>query len=200
VRVAEKALLRHPNAAWIDSMLFSQVYLDLEQFENLAAFNRLRLIELDNQEKKQLYHSLYGVVMYRFNKTSQAIDHWKTAAAIRGKDTAYFNDLERHLKRLSARHNRAKAGILSAIIPGSGQTWNGDALDGARSLIVVGGLGYVTVRTALQLTPLEAVLGILPWFVRYYRGGIINAQEQAARKLQEKRTKKLDEVLNYLSE
>lgn len=200
-RVADLALARYPGEPWIDSLLFTQVFLDLKNMENLAAFNRLQLLgNTDLGENKSLYHSLFGVVMFQFNKNEQAMEHWKKAAMMNDKDTGFLIQLEKDLHRISKRHHPTKAAIMSSVLPGLGQTWNGDVVDGLRSLTVVGGLAFVTVRTAIRFTWLEAVLGVVPWTLRYYRGGILNAQKQAIERRTSKRNEKLDAILDYLSE
>ena len=71
------------------------------------------------------------------------------------------------------------AKILSAIVPGAGQVYAGDWLDGLNALVLNGALGFFTVNTALDGYYVDAVLLGTTIFLRYYQGNFYHAGKVA---------------------
>lgn len=65
--------------------------------------------------------------------------------------------------------------VLSYILPGAGQVYNGNYADGANSLGLVGGLGLVFAEVLNTLSFLDALVSVGPFIIRYYIGGAKNA-------------------------
>lgn len=70
---------------------------------------------------------------------------------------------------------------MSILIPGSGQIYTGDYKDGLNSFLLLGGLVYLAAYGSLT-NPII----IIPFFYRYYMGGILNTKEAAEKKRMEK--------------
>lgn len=68
----------------------------------------------------------------------------------------------------------AVAITMSVFVPGSGQVYAGNLKDGINSLALLSALAYIAL-----LTPVLDFFVILPFFYRYYVGGILNANELA---------------------
>jgi len=68
----------------------------------------------------------------------------------------------------------AVATTMSVIIPGSGQAYAGNTKDGINSLVLLSALASIAL-----FTPVLDFFVILPFFYRYYVGGILNANDLA---------------------
>lgn len=64
---------------------------------------------------------------------------------------------------------------LSYIIPGAGQMYAGDVKNSLNSLLLSASFFTLYLVVAQTVSPIEAVVGISPWFQRYYQGGIKHA-------------------------
>ncbi len=87
--------------------------------------------------------------------------------------------------------------VLSLVFPGTGQIYAGDFKDGTNSFILSSALAGLTFYIAYLYSPVDAII-ILPWFTRYYQGGINNAKEAAERKRQENRNKIFNDILKTI--
>jgi len=82
-----------------------------------------------------------------------------------------------------------KARILSTILPGLGQLYAGDIKNGINSFILTGGLIVLGINTAINLTLIDALMTVAPWFQRYYIGGYNRAEKIAAEKFKDKQNR-----------
>jgi hypothetical protein len=89
-----------------------------------------------------------------------------------------------------------KARILSTILPGLGQLYAGDIKNGINSFILTGGLIVLGINTAINLTLLDALMTVAPWFQRYYMGGYNRAENIAAEKFKEKQNRVFLSILS----
>lgn len=92
--------------------------------------------------------------------------------------------------------NVLKTKILSGIVPGSGQIYCNDYANGIKSFTINSGFLSLSYYIASQYTVLNALTSSFPWFLRYYRSGIIKSGEIA----KEYNHKKNCETLLYLIE
>jgi hypothetical protein len=120
------------------------------------------------------YYYYLGMT-YLFDKQVFAADEafQKLSYADSIDKDSYYLTIKKIEKTIKKKHRRAK--IWSAILPGLGQTINGDAKDGLNSFAINGSLAIIFIQVAKSLTIGDAALTVVPWFFRFYTGGIKNA-------------------------
>ncbi|MCK5136954.1 MAG: hypothetical protein KAR19_14300 [Bacteroidales bacterium] len=131
------------------------------------------------QRRKNLYQGIcyFGVEQYDAS-------HQHLLNSIPEGDTirkSQLHQLYKSRKKLK-RPNSNVAIILSIVVPGSGQVYSGDIKDGLNSFLLLGGLFYLGTCTSM----IGPVI-IIPFFYRYYMGGILHAKQAAGEKRNEKR-------------
>jgi tetratricopeptide (TPR) repeat protein len=92
-----------------------------------------------------------------------------------------------------------KAKTMSRIIPGLGQIYAGDWKNGLNSFVLTGGLLALGIRGTFINGPLDAAFAVLPWLQRYYKGGYAKAETIAFAKIQERRFKIYNQLLDNVS-
>jgi hypothetical protein len=110
-------------------------------------------------------------------------------------DTSLVNELFEKNKKIS-KISPKKAKVLSMIMPGLGQLYVGDVKNGLNSFLLSTGLLALGLRSAFINNPLDAAIATLPWFQRYYQGGYKKAELIAVAKIQEKRYKIYNQLLD----
>ncbi|MCF8325076.1 MAG: hypothetical protein K9I84_08970 [Leadbetterella sp.] len=110
-------------------------------------------------------------------------------------DTLAINELFNQNTKVS-RISPKKAKIMSMFMPGLGQIYVGDIKNGLNSFILSAGLFALGLRSAYINNPLDAAISVLPWFQRYYQGGFKKAELIAIAKIQEKRYKIYNQLLD----
>ena len=90
--------------------------------------------------------------------------------------------------------NPKTALVLSIIFPGAGQIYAGDVKDGINSLLLTSFIAVVAVYVAFEYQPLDAI-SIVPWFMRFYQGGIFNAKKIAETNRQFNRNQIFNNIL-----
>ncbi len=105
-------------------------------------------------------------------------------------------------KLFSSRKLRAPspnaARILSMIIPGSGQVYSGDMKAGVNSLLLTSGLIALGINISVKYQLIDAIATVLPWYQRYYMGGIGKAEEIAVSRRQARRNETYVAVLKLV--
>jgi len=91
------------------------------------------------------------------------------------------------------------ASWLSVFFPGAGQLYAGEAGEGVNSLLLTGSLVGLGILLAYYTSPWDAILTILPWFQRYYQGGIVRAGNLAKKRRAEQLSSTFDQTLILLS-
>ncbi len=91
------------------------------------------------------------------------------------------------------------ASWLSVFFPGVGQFYAGEVGEGLNSLLLSGSLVGLGVLMAYFTSPLDAILTILPWFQRYYQGGMLRAANLAKEKRSAQISSIFDSTLAILS-
>ena len=90
------------------------------------------------------------------------------------------------------------ARILSMIIPGSGQVYSGDMKAGVNSLLLTSGLIALGINISVKYQLIDAIATVLPWYQRYYMGGIGKAEEIAVSRRQARRNETYVAVLKLV--
>ncbi|MBI2968439.1 MAG: hypothetical protein HYY40_11605 [Bacteroidetes bacterium] len=105
-----------------------------------------------------------------------------------------LSDLLKRLRKIK-HPNPNVAQILSIFLPGLGQFYAGDLKNGLNSLIITGGLFALGINVVLNYSWIDAILAVMPWYQRYYLGGVQNAGNIARYRLEEKRSRIYKEIM-----
>ncbi len=166
----------------------------LQKHFKLALINILGLpdtIPAALLHKKRLYTAIAYYGNHNFKKAKK---HFKELLP----DTAVYlkKQVESNFKKIQKieRLNPKTARILSMIMPGLGQFYAGDIKAGFNSLILTYGLAALGIYTGYTLSPVDALIAVLPWYARYYSGGVQNAKKI----VQQKKKKRLSKVYKNL--
>lgn len=103
-------------------------------------------------------------------------------------------------KKMLYRPNPKVAYALSLIIPGTGQMYSGGVKEGLNSFILNEGLLLLSLFIAYEYSILDAILIVLPWYQRYYMGGLENATEIAEDKRQKRRSSLYKQTLHIIQD
>ena len=82
--------------------------------------------------------------------------------------------------------NPKVASFLSMIIPGSGQLYSGKLKSGINSFLLTGAALTAFTLINVRYSFLDAILGVFPYYQRYYTGSVI-AQNMAENKIKMKK-------------
>jgi tetratricopeptide (TPR) repeat protein len=95
--------------------------------------------------------------------------------------------------------NPKKAKILSTILPGMGQFYAGDVKNGLNSFLLVGGILTWGILASFEaVSPWDAFFTMVPWVQRYYTGGIKRAETITINRIQQKRSRIYNQLLDEL--
>ena len=95
--------------------------------------------------------------------------------------------------------NPKVAAFLSMVLPSSGQIYCGELKSGINSFLLTGAALTAFTLINIRYSFLDAILGIFPYYQRYYTGGVINAQKMAEKKNKMRKLeciKKLNEIIS----
>ncbi len=115
-----------------------------------------------------------------------------------------LTDLKDNIKEIFAKKNKYKspnpnfAGFMSLLLPGSGQTYTGNYKDGVNSAVLLGALLAVAYDMGARYSVIDPIISISPWFLRYYKGGYLNSKDIAKKKLNQKRSTTLKQILSVI--
>ncbi len=102
-------------------------------------------------------------------------------------------------KKLLERPDPHMAYILSLFLPGLGQFYSGDIRNGVNSLLLTSFIAFLGIRIALNQTLLDAGIILLPWFQRYYQGGIMRAESIAIERRKENQSYAFSEIMRIIA-
>jgi tetratricopeptide (TPR) repeat protein len=102
-------------------------------------------------------------------------------------------------KKAMYKPNPTVAYIFSLIVPGTGQMYSGEWSDGLNSFFLTESLMLLGVIVAVNYSFMDAVFSVVPWFQRYYMGGLNNTWEIALAQRQKNRSGAYKEVLNIVA-
>ncbi len=112
-------------------------------------------------------------------------------------DSIYYHSVKKKLRHID-HISPQKALIMSLFLPGLGQAYAHDYKNAVNSLALNAVFVNAIILTFNHYSWLEMVMGVLPWWERYYRGGAVHAKEIAQKYKTEKARKLLLEVNGYL--
>ncbi len=160
--------------------------------ENDFVYSLKKLDEIETRSnvflanRKRLYQGICYFGLARYDESYSCFNQ-----IIQQNNTLLYtqlHDLYAKRKRLT-KPNPALATTMSIVLPGSGQAYAGKTVNGINSLVLLSALAYIALYT-----PVLDFFVILPFFYRYYVGGILNANTIA----KNSKTKKQSEVYSDL--
>ncbi len=137
------------------------------------------------------YHFYIGIISLMKNEIAQSQLHFLSAS----KSREHYNEIiEAYNNADLHRPNPRTARNLSFFLPGLGQLYSGDTFNAANSFLLNAGLAALMVRITIKQSFIDALLGIGPWFHRYYTGGFTRSEQIAGDRQAEKRNELLQEL------
>jgi tetratricopeptide (TPR) repeat protein len=116
-------------------------------------------------------------------------------------DPKYYADLAHFFKknnRLEKKYNPVKLQIMSALLPGSGQTYSGFYKEGLNSILLVGGFVALMVKTSNVYGLLHGFISVYPWASRYHIGGVNRTRILANKRIKIKRDGYYREIISLI--
>jgi tetratricopeptide (TPR) repeat protein len=147
----------------------------------------------------QEIHFLEGIIYFALNDYEKSQQSFTQIVNSDSLKVGELNDLYADINQLEKPKLRT-ARILSSIIPGSGQLYAGNGQEALNSLLLTGGLISLGVVMAIQISYVDALITIIPWFQRYYFGGLENVDELVAHKKAVKKEEFYRKILLIISE
>jgi tetratricopeptide (TPR) repeat protein len=141
---------------------------------------------------------LFGICFFGLEDFSKSCDYFKHA--VNGNEIARAKiDSIFKTKRMFYRPKPAIAYTLSIILPGLGQMYVGDVPQGLNSFFLTESLFLAGLFIAYEYSIIDAIISILPWYQRYFMGGLDNTLELAISKRGKRRATAYKEILDIIS-
>lgn len=163
---------------------YSDAEFQLLKVESFSPFLLLRRKAAFFRGIASLYAHKWKDARTAFQKYFKEDSLFESSVLSRSLDSLLL--LAQYLKYKSPR----LAKILSTILPGSGQIYAGDILNGLNSLVINSLTGYLLVSSLIKGDFTGAILIYVPLFQRYYLGNRFRAE-----KIAENYNKKLNEKI-----
>jgi len=179
------------NDSMKNEAVLGKVFCLLMQSNNMQALSEL-LYLTDELSPAQEVQSLFlsGIAHYGLQNDTLAFEAFRKALECSGSTDSLTQALAQEFHDVflyKKRYNPTRSYILSAIIPGSGQMAAGAIKEGINSMLLLTALWLLTFEVAVSFSVLDAIITFLPWFQRYYFGGMEKAKGLAESKIESKR-------------
>jgi tetratricopeptide (TPR) repeat protein len=142
---------------------------------------------------------LFGICYFGLEDFEKSNSYFKHSVGANLEAQAKIDSIF-HSKKAMYRPNPTTAYILSILVPGLGQIYSGDWSDGLNSFFLTESLLILGVFVAYNYTVLDAIVSIVPWFQRYFLGGLNNTSELVLERRKKNRSEAYREVLDILSD
>lgn len=142
---------------------------------------------------------LFGICYFGLEDFDKSRSYFKLAV---GENTQAQHKIDSIFDSKKAFHRPipALAYTLSIIVPGLGQIYCGNVSEGLNSLFLTESLLLLGVIVSYNYSIIDAIVSVLPWYQRYYMGGLNNTAELVEKKRQKNRSEAYREVLDVLKE
>ena len=169
----------------------------LQEKYNYAKIEVLNIKEINQSfiDRKNYYLS---IISFYLNEFEDSKKHLLVISSLSDSSKKFINELFKNVAKTQLIPNPKVASILSMIIPGTGQLYSGDFKSGINSFLLTGTAITVFTLINIRYSFLDAILGVFPYYQRYYTGGVINAQNIAENKIKMKKVetvKKINEII-----
>lgn len=198
--------------SYIDSAIS---HLKIDSLKNELLFKKIELLILNSnfnyaeivlnelkvmseiQKKRKYFY--YAVTDFKLGKMDESKELF--TACIEDsleKAKVEIDKLFIDIKRNEAKNSKMPA-VMSFLFPGLGQFYSGDIKNGTNSLLLNASLIALSIIVAYNYTLFDAVISVVPWWFRYYKGGIYHAEKIAESKKLKTRNLLYNQVLDVVS-
>ena len=175
----------------ISSYLLAQQYdyalQDLLEFEPES---------IENMAQKRQILLQYASAYYGkrdYDKSFSYFDAWLKQEGVQA--STELGRIQKKLLRVEKK-KESTAYYLSAFIPGFGQLYAHDYRNALNSFVLAGGLAILGIYTGFTYGFGDAILVVLPWWSRYYIGGLNGAEKSLQRYKAKKRHSYFNAILD----
>jgi tetratricopeptide (TPR) repeat protein len=150
---------------------------------------------LENQKRMSFYKA---VCFYSLENYKSSEEYF--TKCLDSTDIEQINNLKSIFKKTEKfnKPNPKVAFFLSLLIPGSGQIYCTEYMDGINSLILSSAIIYTGYLIYLNYTVFDVILSVTTIFERYYLGGGVNAYNSAVKKQNEKKSECYNEIMQII--
>lgn len=146
--------------------IITQLKLEQWMFAKRSALNIVDSTE-DAKVSKKIFLGLTEFALRNFDVSKK---YFVEAEEILNKQFE-TESIFQNAKKINKR-SKAKAIILSGVMPGLGQAYTGHIKEGINSFMLISTIGAVYASVLINIGLVDAIITILPWFHRYYVGGM----------------------------
>jgi len=169
----------------------------LQEKYNYAKIEALNIKEINQTftDRKNYYLSIISFYMNEFENSK---NYLLSISSLSDSSNKIINELYANAIKNHHNPNPKVASFLSMILPGSGQVYSGEFKSGINSFLLTGAALTAFTIINIRYSFLDAILGVFPYYQRYYTGGVINAQNTAENKIKMKKVetvKKINEII-----
>jgi tetratricopeptide (TPR) repeat protein len=172
----------------------------LQQKYQYALFELMNLSENSTPAQNKRQNFYLGITYFNTGQYEQSKAY--LLASLDSGETKKRDELEAIFEqnKKTDKISPKKARIMSTFLPGLGQLYVGDIKNGINSMVIVGGLFYLGLNSAINNGIFDAAITVYPWFQRYYMGGYNKAETIAIAKIQEKRAQTYNNIISVLEQ
>lgn len=145
------------------------------------------------ENKKALY---MGICYFGLDENENSREYFQGLLDSTGVEEldALFLELE-HIKK---KYRPRKVELMSMLVPGLGQIYTGETLNGLNSFVLLSGVTGFAVVSAINYGFIDGLLILSSWFYRYYSGGFTNARQFANEKIEREKIEVYSEILSLI--
>jgi tetratricopeptide (TPR) repeat protein len=174
----------------------AKTYILQEKYD-YAKIEALNIKEINQAftDRKNYYLS---IISFYLNDLESSKNYLLLISNLSVSTQKVINDVYKSALKSHLRPNPKVASFLSMVLPGSGQLYCGEFKSGINSFLLTGTAITVYTLISIRYSFIDAILGVFPYYQRYYTGGVINAQNMAKNKIKMKKietVKKINEII-----
>ena len=172
----------------------------LQEKYNYAKIEALNIKEINQGfiDRKNYYLS---IISFFENEFENSKNYLILISSLSDSSKKIIRKLYNGAEKNHLNPNPKVAAFLSMVLPGSGQIYCGELKSGINSFLLTGAALTAFTLINIRYSFLDAILGVFPYYQRYYTGGVINAQNMAENKIKMKKVetvKKINEIITDL--
>ena len=170
----------------------------LQEKYNYAKIEALNIKEINQGfiDRKNYYLS---IISFFENEFENSKNYLLLISSLSDSSKKIISKLYNGAEKNHLNPNPKVASFLSMVLPGSGQIYCGELKSGINSFLLTGAALTAFSIINIRYSFLDAILGVFPYYQRYYTGGVINAQKMAENKNKMRKLesiKKLNEIIS----